>query len=249
MAAKQGANIVIAAKTDTPHEKLSGTIHTVAKEVEECGGKALPVVVDVRDDTAIDNAVAQAVEKFGGIDVLINNASAIILKNVENIEMKHYDLMMDVNARGTYSGIRACLPWLKKSDSAHIITLSPPINLNPQWLGISPAYAMSKYGMTLVTLGAAAELRSCGVQANTIWPQTLIGTAAIEYNFPEQYPFTRKPQIVADAVEALITKLPKDTTGQAFVDEEILKQCGIMDFEQYRTNAENKPATDLFLDS
>lgn len=245
-AAENGANVVIAAKTDKPHPKLSGTIFSVAEEVEKLGGKALPVVVDVRDDNSIDEAVSRAVEKFGGIDVLVNNASAIILKDIEQSQMKHVDLMLDVNSRGSYSCIRACAPYLKKSPQAHIITMSPPINLNPKWLGISPAYALSKYGMTLVTLGAAAEMEN--VQANTLWPQTLIGTAAIEHNFPERYPYTRSTDIVADAVYELICTMPKSTTGQSLTDEEILRQCGYDNFEIYRTNSGAEPAIDLFLD-
>jgi citronellol/citronellal dehydrogenase len=245
--AQQGANIVIAAKSDKPHPTLSGTIHSVAAEVEAAGGKALALLVDVRDEDAIAQAAEKAADHFGGIDVVINNASAIKLKPSEDVSGKDFDLMQNVNSRGTFFTVKACLPYLKASNSAHVITLSPPLNTNPKWLGASPAYMLSKYGMTLVTLGFAEEFKAQNIHCNTIWPQTLIATAAIKVNFPQVYVYALQPSIVADAVHALITE-DHPLSGHSFTDQEILRAAGIDDFTTYRVNPDIEPQIDMFLD-
>lgn len=245
--AQHGANIVIAAKSDAPHPTLSGTIHSVAEEVEAAGGKALALVVDVRDEDAIAQAAEQAAEHFGGIDIVINNASAIKLKSSEDVSGKDYDLMQSVNSRGTFFTVKACLPYLKASNCAHVITLSPPINTNPKWLGASPAYMLSKYGMTLVTLGFAEEFKAQNIHCNTIWPQTLVATDAIKVNFPQVYDYAMQPSIVADAVHALISE-DHPLSGHSFTDQEILRAAGIDDFTPYRVNPEVEPQIDMFLD-
>lgn len=245
--AADGANIVIAAKSDQPHPTLDGTIHSVAEEVEQAGGKALPLVVDVRDENAIKVAIDKAAEHFGGIDAVINNASAIKMKPSDAVSAKDYDLMQTVNSRGTFFTVQAAMSYLKKSDLAHIITMSPPVNMRPKWLGAGPAYMLSKYGMTLLTLGFAEEYKAEGLHANTIWPQTLIATDAIKVNFPAVYEFAMKPEIVADAAYSLLTK--KDApSGQSFTDQQLLKEDGIDDFTGYRVNPDIEPQMDFFLD-
>ena len=246
--AGEGAAVVVAAKSDEPHPTLEGTIHTVAEEVEQAGGKALAIKVDVRDEDNVQAAVEQAVSTFGGIDVLINNASAIHMMPTDQTPLKRYDLMLDVNARGTFLCTKVCAPHLKKSEIGHIVTLSPPVNMDSKWLGMSPAYALSKYGMSILTLGFAKEFGGEGVKANTLWPATMIDTDAIRVNFPEMAEKTRTPAIVADAVHALVAKLAPAPSGQSFTDEEILKQVGIDDFSSYALNADKEPIEDIFLD-
>ncbi|MEC7576455.1 MAG: NAD(P)-dependent oxidoreductase [Pseudomonadota bacterium] len=245
--AADGANIVIAAKSAEPRPGLEGTIHSVAEEVEAAGGKALPLEVDVRDEAAILAAAEKAANHFGGIDVVINNASAIKLKSSADVSGKDFDLMLDVNARGTFFTVQACLPYLKASDHAHVITLSPPINMNPKWLGAGPAYMLSKYGMTLLTLGFAAEFKAHNIHCNTIWPQTLIATAAIKVNFPQMYDQALKPEIVADATYALLSE-DHPLTGHSFTDQEILRAAGVDNFDQYHVSPDVEPQIDFFLD-
>ncbi|XP_006558715.1 hydroxysteroid dehydrogenase-like protein 2 isoform X2 [Apis mellifera] len=235
-AAKDGANIVIAAKTAEPHPKLPGTIYTTAKEIEEIGGKALPCVVDVRFETNIISAVENAVNKFGGIDIVINNASAIHLIDTLSTEMKKYDLMNNINTRGTFLVSKACLPYLKKSSNPHIVNISPPLNLKPIWFKNHIAYTISKYGMSMCAFGMAEEFKNDGIAINTVWPKTAIATAAFEMLVNESNDYARKPEIMADAVYALICKDSKSITGKFLIDEEILRNEGITDFTDYACN-------------
>ncbi len=247
-AAQDGAKVVITGKTIEPHPKLQGTIHSVAKEVELAGGQALAIQLDVRDAEQIQAAVAKAAEHFGGIDILINNASAISLTGTLETTMKRYDLMMSVNVRATYAASQACIPHLKKSTNPHILTLSPPLNMNPKWFAPHLAYTMSKYGMSLCTLGMAEEFKQEGVAVNSLWPKTTIATAAIAFNSPEIYQACRKPQIVADAAYLILTKDSKTSTGQFFIDEEVLRASGVTDFNQYALNPNRPIFPDLFLE-
>ncbi|OXU21798.1 hypothetical protein TSAR_012186 [Trichomalopsis sarcophagae] len=250
-AAQDGANIVLAAKTAEPHPKLPGTIYSAAEEVEKAGGKALPCIVDVRDETQVTNAVKSAVEKFGGIDILVNNASAISLTGTLHTEMKKYDLMNNINARGTFLVSKVCLPFLLKSKNPHIINLSPPLNMHPFWFKNHVAYTMAKYGMSMCVLGMAEEFKDDGVAVNALWPKTAIHTAAIEMlSGKEASRTSRKPEIVADAAYAIMCKNSKSVTGNFFIDEEVLKKEGITDFLQYAcdpTNADNL-MMDFFID-
>ena len=247
--AAQGCNIVVAAKTAEPHPKLAGTIFTAADEIEKAGGKALPVVVDIRSEEMIQNAVNKAVETFGGIDILINNASAISLTPIEQTTQKRYDLMHEINVRGTFLVSKACIPHLKKSDNPHILTLSPPLNLDPKWFGAHLAYTMSKYGMSMTVLGQSNELKSSGIAANALWPQTTIATAAIMNLLGGDaiVQASRKPEIMADAAAIILNKDSKECTGNFFIDETVLKENGITDFEQYAVNPNNALMKDLFI--
>lgn len=246
--AQDGAKIVIAAKTDQPHPTLEGTIHTVAAEVEAAGGKALPICLDIRDDEKVHEAVAKAVETFGGIDILINNASAIFLAHTLDTPMKRYDLINSINARGTFLCSQACLPYLKKSANPHILTLSPPLNMRAKWFKDNLAYTMSKYGMSMCTLGMAEEFREEGIAVNSLWPKTIIATAAIAVNFPKQLmQASRKPSIMADAAYAILTSDSKETTGNFFIDEDLLRTRGVSDFNQYALNPNVPLMQDLFL--
>lgn len=231
-AAKDGANIVIAAKTTQRHPKLLGTIYTAAEEIEAAGGKALPCVVDVRDEQQINSAVEKAVERFGGIDILVNNASAISLTNTLETPTKRVDLMMSVNTRGTYLTSKACIPFLKKSKVAHILNLSPPLNLNPMWFKQHCAYTIAKYGMSMCVLGMAEEFRG-EIAVNALWPRTAIHTAAMDMlggaGVESQ---CRKVDIIADAAYSIF-KRPKSFTGNFIIDENILKEEGIKDFDIY----------------
>ncbi|SHG95137.1 SDR family oxidoreductase [Ferrimonas marina] len=249
-AAEQGANVVIAAKSDTPHPKLEGTIHSVAEEVQAAGGQALAIKLDVRDEAAVEAAMAQAAAHFGGIDVLVNNASAINLSPLKQLPVKRFDLIHSINTRGSLVCSQAAIPYLSQSDNGHIITLSPPINLAPHWLGPHIPYTMSKYGMTLLTLGLAEELKADGISCTTLWPQTTIATAAIEYALdPALMACSRTPQIMADAAMAILSTTDGSLSGQCLVDEALLKQRGVTDFEQYRHVAGGPPLMrDLFLD-
>ncbi|KAM4876298.1 hydroxysteroid dehydrogenase-like protein 2 [Thomomys bottae] len=246
-AAKDGANIVIAAKTTQSHPKLPGTIYTAAEEIEAVGGKALPCVVDVRDEQQINNAVEKAVEKFGGIDILVNNASAISLTNTLETPMKRVDLMMSVNTRGTYLTSKACIPFLKKSKIAHILNLSPPLNLNPVWFKQHCAYTIAKYGMSMCVLGMAEEFRG-EIAVNALWPKTAIHTAAMDMlggsGIESQ---CRKVEILADAAYSIFKK-PKSFTGNFVIDENILKEEGIKNFDIYAITPGHPLLPDLFLD-
>lgn len=247
-AAEDGANIVIAAKTAQPHPTLPGTIHSAAQEIEDAGGQALPLVVDVRDEAAVEAAVAQAAQHFGGIDIVVNNASAISLAGTLDTPVKRFDLMVDINLRGTWVSTRACLPHLLRAENPHVLTLSPPLNFEPRWLAPHPAYTTSKYGMTLVTLALAEEFREHGVAANALWPRTVIATSAIDL-LPGVSPGAcRKPEIVADAAHWILTRRARDVTGNCFIDEAVLAQAGVTDFDVYAVDPDREPMLDLFLD-
>ncbi len=234
-AARQGANVVLLAKTDVPDPRLPGTIHTAAAEIEEAGGQALAVVGDVRDEESVARAVEQAVERFGGIDICVNNASAIALASTEDLPVKRFDLMTSIQLRGTYLLTRACLPHLRQGTNPHILSLSPPLNLSPQWLGAHPAYTLAKYGMSLLTLGWAAEYAEHGVAANCLWPETLIATAAVQNLLGGDAAIekARTPEIVADAAVAILGRPARECTGNTFVDADVLREAGITDLSQY----------------
>lgn len=245
-AAQDGANIVVAAKTSEPHPKLPGTIFTAAEEIEKAGGKALPFVLDVRDEKQIAAAVAAAVEKFGGIDILVNNASAISLTGTEATPMKRYDLMHQVNIRGTFACSQACIPHLAKSPNPHILNLSPPLNMDAKWFAPHVAYTMAKYGMSMCVLGMAEELRSQKIAVNALWPRTMIATAAVQnlLGGDESMAGSRKPEIMADAAYVILTKNSTQATGQFFMDDEVLREAGVTDLDKYAM----KPGSPLFPD-
>ncbi|MFI5299018.1 MAG: SDR family oxidoreductase [Polyangiales bacterium] len=249
-AARDGANVVIAAKTDAPNPKLPGTIHTAAEEIRAAGGKALPLVVDVRDEASVVDAVKKGVDAFGGIDVLVNNASAISLTGTLSTPMKRFDLMHQINVRGTFLCAQACLPFLMKSTNAHILTLSPPLNLDPKWFGGHVAYTMSKYGMSMITLGMAEEFRAAGIGVNSLWPRTLIATAAVMnlLGGEESVRSSRKPEIMGDAAHAVLTRDAKKTSGNFFIDDDVLREEGVTDLDKYAFAPGAHLATDLFLD-
>lgn len=248
-AARDGANVALLAKTAEPHPRLPGTIYTAAAEIVVAGGQALPIVGDVRSDESVAEAVRRTVEEFGGIDIVVNNASAIDLSPAADISMKRYDLMQDINARGTFLLSKLCIPWLRRSPAAHILTLSPPLNLDPRWAGGHLAYTMAKYGMSLTTLGLAEELRADGISVNSLWPRTMIATAAVQnlLGGAEATARSRTPEIVADAAYVVLTGR---RTGEFLIDDEVLAEAGITDFSQYRLAAsEADLAPDLFLES
>ena len=246
--AADGANLVIAAKSDQPHPKLPGTIHSVAAEVEAAGGKALPVAVDVRSEEDVRRMVAETVAAFGGIDALVNNAGAISLTPTAETPLKRYDLMQQVNARAVFLCSQACLPHLKLSPNAHIINLSPPISLDPKWLAGHTAYTISKYGMTLCTLGMAAEFAPHRIAVNSLWPRTIIDTAAVEMLMGSVgRKHARKPQIVADAADQILITTGLALTGQTLLDEDVLRQRGEQDFSQYACVPGEELLPDLFL--
>ncbi|MCB9685753.1 MAG: SDR family oxidoreductase [Alphaproteobacteria bacterium] len=245
-AARAGANVAIAAKTAEPHPKLSGTIHTVAAEIEAAGGKALPLVVDVRDDAVVEAAVARTAETFGGIDVVVNNASAIQLTGTLDTAMKRFDLMFSVNVRGTYSVSRAAMPHLLRSPSAHVLVLSPPITLDPSWYGNHLAYTMSKMGMSMCVLGLAKEFAG-KVAVNALWPRTTIATAAIEMIGGDALARrSRKDTIMADAAFEVLSG-PVSATGAFHLDEDVLRAAGVTDFSAYAVDPTQELAPDLFL--
>ena len=247
--ARDGANLVITGKTSDPHPKLPGTIHSVAAEVEQAGGKALAIQLDVRDEQAIQAAVEQTVQHFGGIDVLVNNASAINLTPTLDTPARKLDLMWDVNMRATFLSSQACIPHLKKSANPHILTLSPPLNMDAKWFAPHLAYTMSKYGMSMCTLGMAREFSDDGIAVNCLWPRTTIATAAIEFNFPEAVlRASRKPAIMADAAHAILTRDSSACSGNFFIDEDVLREAGVQDFAPYAVAAGTPLFGDLFLD-
>jgi citronellol/citronellal dehydrogenase len=247
--AKEGANIVIAAKSTEENPKLGGTIFSAAKEIEAAGGKALAVQCDIRDEAQIQAAVDKAVETFGGIDVLINNASAISLTGTEATEPKRFDLMHSINVRGTFFMSKACIPHLKKSSNAHIITLSPPLNMDMKWFKNHIAYTLSKYNMTMIALGLAEELKPFNIASNALWPRTTIATAAVQnlLGGDALINMSRTPEIVADAVFAILNKPSTTCTGNAFIDEQVLAEVGITDLEKYAVVPGGKLYNDLFL--
>ncbi|KAG8595118.1 hypothetical protein GDO81_001424 [Engystomops pustulosus] len=246
-AARDGANVVIAAKTAEPHPKLPGTIFTAAEEIEAAGGKALPCIVDVRDENQITEAVEKAVKTFGGIDILVNNASAISLTNTVDTPMKKVDLMMGINTRGTYLTSKICIPYLKRSKVAHILTLSPPLNLNPVWFKNHCAYTIAKYGMSMCVIGMAEEFKG-EIAVNALWPKTAIHTAAMDMlggsGVEKQ---CRTTDIMADAAYSILTK-PKNFTGNFVIDEELLKSEGIKDLDVYAVSPGHPLLPDFFLD-
>ncbi|MBI1965652.1 MAG: NAD(P)-dependent oxidoreductase [Betaproteobacteria bacterium] len=247
--ARDGANIVVTGKSAEPHPKLPGTIHSVAQEIEAAGGGALALQLDVRDADAVAAAVKRAAETFGGIDALVNNASAISIAGTLATPVKRLDLMLAVNLRGTFVCSQACIPHLKKASNPHILTLSPPLNLHPRWFKDHVAYTMAKYGMSLCTLGMAEEFRADGIAVNSLWPRTTIATAAIEMNFPEAIlKASRKPAIVADAAHAILNRDSRKATGNFYIDETVLREEGVTDFDHYAVSPGTPQYTDLFLD-
>ena len=248
--ARAGAKVALLAKTDQPHPRLPGTIHTAAEEIAAAGGEALPVVGDVRDDAQVEAFVAAAVERWGGIDIVVNNASAINLAPIAELAPKRYDLMLDINVRGTYLLTRAALPHLRASDHAHVLTLSPPLSTDPRWLRGHAAYTVSKMGMTMITLGLSEDEREHGVAANCLWPRTLIGTAAVQnlLGGDRAMAMSRTPEIVADAARAILERDPREATGNAYIDDEVLAAAGVTDLDRYRADGSGELALDLFVD-
>ncbi|XP_013172643.1 PREDICTED: hydroxysteroid dehydrogenase-like protein 2 isoform X1 [Papilio xuthus] len=237
-AAKDGANVVIAAKTAEPHPKLPGTIYTAAEEIEALGGKALPCIVDVREEKQVQAAIDEAVKKFGGIDILVNNASAISLTGTAQTDMKRYDLMHNINTRGTFLASKLCLPLLKNSNHAHILNLSPPLNMSPYWFSIHVAYTMAKYGMSMCVLGMSEEFKPFNIGVNALWPKTAIATAAIEM-LTGDTSTSRKPEIVSDAAYIMLSQDPKKYTGHFAIDEDVVKENGIKDLTPYACDPKN----------
>jgi citronellol/citronellal dehydrogenase len=248
-AARDGANIVIAAKTTEAHPKLPGTIYSAAEEVERAGGKALALVVDVRSEEQIQAAVAQTVARFGGLDILVNNASAISLTGTLSTPMKRFDLMHQINTRGTFACAQACLPQLLKAQNPHILNLSPPLNLAPHWFGPHVAYTMAKYGMSMCVLGMADEFRGEGVAVNALWPRTAIATAAVQnlLGGEEAIRGCRTPEIMADAAYAILTRPSRSCTGNFFIDEDLLRETGVTDFSPYAVDPAAPLLPDFFL--
>ena len=247
-AAQHGANVTIAAKTERKHPKLRGTIHTAAQEIEDAGGQALAVKCDIRDDDQVEAAVAATVEKFGGIDVCINNASAIQLTGTLDTQMRRFDLMHQVNMRGTYLVSKMCLPHLLQAENPHILNLAPPLNFDPKWFGPHLAYSMAKYGMSLCVLGMAEEFKG-RVAVNALWPKTTIATAAIQNVLGGEALMrrSRSPQIIADAAYEIISGNREHRTGQFYLDEDVLKASGVRDFRSYAVDPDQPLAPDLFL--
>ncbi len=251
-AARDGANVVIAAKTVEPHPKLPGTIYSAAEEIEAAGGNALPVVTDIRDEESVERAVDKAVERFGGIDVLVNNASAINLSGTLELPIKRYDLMQQVNARGTFLCSQKCLPHLFNAPNPHVLSLAPPLDLHPRWFRDHPAYTIAKYGMSMCMLGMAEEFRDRGVAFNALWPRTLLKTAAVDnlLGGPEMSARGRYPTIVADAAYAILNRPSRECTGRFFIDEQVLREEGVSDFSAYRVDSslgEEQLQLDLFV--
>ena len=249
-AAQDGARVVLMAKTAEPHPRLPGTVYSAAEEIQEAGGEALPIVGDIRDAGAVDDAVAQAVERFGGIDIVVNNASAINLSPMRDLEVKRFDLMQTINTRGTFVVTRACLPHLRQSEHAHVLTLSPPLSTDRRWLAGHSAYTLSKMGMTIITLGVAADEAEAGIGANCLWPRTIIATAAVQnlLGGDEAMARSRTPEIVADAAHAILVRDPRATTGNTFIDDEVLAEAGIADLSGYAA-ADADLTLDIFVDS
>ncbi len=246
--ARLGANVVLLAKTDQPHPKLPGTVRTAARDVEDAGGKALAVVGDVRSEEDVQRAVDAAVNAFGGIDICVNNASAIATEPTELLSAKKFDLMQDINIRGTFLLTKAAVPHLRKSPNAHVLTIAPPLNLSPKWLGAHPSYTLSKYGMTLLSLGWAAEYAGDGIAFNCLWPQTYIATAAVA-NSPDaeaQLAKARDPAIMADAAVHIVSRPAVANTGECLIDADVLRAAGKRDLREY--GGGSNPIVDLFLD-
>ena len=248
--AADGANVALIAKTAEPHPKLPGTVYTAAAEIEAAGGKALPIVGDIRFDDQVEAAVAATVDAFGGIDMCVNNASAIALLNTEALPMKMYDLMQDINTRGTYTVSRACIPHLKRSDNPHILTLSPPLNMKPHWFGNHVAYSIAKYGMSMCTLGMAVEFAGDGIAVNSLWPRTIIATAAVQnlLGGDEAMRRSRRPEILADAAYEIMGRPSREHTGNFYIDDEVLAAAGTTDLSGYAFVDDAELQQDIFLD-
>lgn len=247
--ARDGANVVVTGKTETPHPKLPGTIYTAAAEVEKAGGKALPVVLDVRAEEQVADCVRRTVETFGGLDVLVNNASAIHLAGVEKTPTKRFDLMFGINVRGTHMMAHHAIPHLRQASNPHILTLAPPLNLNPSWLAPHAGYTASKYSMSMLAIGMAGELAGAGIASNALWPRTTIATAAVEFVVgAELLERSRRPQIMGDAAYAIVTRPARSCTGNTFIDEDVLREVGIENFESYAVNPRAELQQDIFLD-
>jgi citronellol/citronellal dehydrogenase len=249
-AARDGANVALIAKTAEPHPKLEGTVYTAAEQIVAAGGQALPIVGDIRDEASVGKAVDTAVERFGGIDICVNNASAIDLRGTEALDMKRYDLMQDINTRGTFAVTKACVPHLRAASNPHILTLSPPIGLKPQWLGPHIAYTIAKYGMSLCALGFAEEFRSDGIASNALWPRTLIATAAVQnlLGGEQAMSVSRKPELYADAAYAILNRDSRTCTGNTYLCEDVLAEEGVTDFDRYAYVPGSTPQVDLFVD-
>ena len=246
-AARDGANIVIAAKSSVANPKLPGTIYTAAAEIEAAGGVALPLKVDIREESEVRMAAATAAERFGGIDIVVNNASAIWLAGVENTPMKRFDLMQQVNTRGTFLTTQACLPYLKDAKNPQVLMLSPPPTLDPQWYAPHVAYTIAKFGMSLCVLGMAPEFAPLGIAVNALWPKTVIGTAAIAMIDGVRAEHCRTPDIVADAAHAILTRPSRESTGRFYIDEDVLREEGVTDFDHYAVAPGHPLLPDLFL--
>ena len=250
-AARDGANVALIAKTAEPHPKLEGTVYTAARGIEEAGGSALPIVGDIRDESQVAAAVEAAVERFGGIDVCVNNASAINLAGTEALEMKRYDLMQDVNTRGTFVVSKACVPHLKRSGNPHVLTLSPPISLDPKWFKGHVAYTIAKYGMSMCTIGMAEEFRDDGIAFNSLWPRTIVATAAVQnlLGGDEAMARARRPEVVADAAYAIVSRPARECTGNLFLAEDVLAEEGITDLSAYSYDGgDGELIPDLFVE-
>ena len=248
-AARDGANIAIAAKTSEPHPKLAGTIYTAAEEIERAGGKALPLVVDVRDEAMVKDALARTATRFGGLDIVVNNASAIQLTPVADTDMKRFDLMHQVNARGTFVVSKWAIPQLERAANPHILMISPPLDMKEKWFAPYTGYAMAKFGMSLVVLGLAGEVRPKGIAVNALWPRTVIATAAVQnlLGGDAMIRRARKPEIMADAAYAIFSKAARELTGRFLIDDDVLAQSGVDDLDRYRVDPTQPLAADLFV--
>jgi citronellol/citronellal dehydrogenase len=250
-AARDGANVTLIAKTAEPHPRLEGTIFTAADEIEQAGGHALPIVGDVRNDAAVSDAVERTVDRFGGIDIVVNNASAIDVSPSASIAMKRYDLMQDVNTRATFLLSRTAVPFLQDAPNPHVLTLSPPLSLDPRWYGPHLAYTLAKFGMSMCTVGMAAEYADAGIAFNSLWPRTIIATAAVRNLLGGEAAIarSRRPEIVADAAHCILTRPARETTGNFFIDDEVLAEAGVTDLSEYAYAPDADLQVDLFLDS
>ena len=248
-AARDGANVAIAAKTTEPHPRLKGTIHTAADEVRAAGGKALPIVCDIREEAQVMDAIEKTVGEFGGIDICVNNASAISLTNSQATDMKRFDLMMGINTRGTFMVSKYCIPHLKKADNPHILMLSPPLDMKQKWFEHSTAYTMAKFGMSMCVLGLSGELKSAGVAVNALWPRTTIATAAVGnlLGGDAMIRMSRTPDIMGDAAHAILTKPSREFTGNFCIDDKVLYASGVRDFEPYRVDRSSPLMSDFFV--
>jgi citronellol/citronellal dehydrogenase len=249
-AARDGANVTLIAKTAEPHPRLEGTIFTAAEQIEQAGGAALPIVGDVRDDAVVIDAVERTVDRFGGVDIVVNNASAIDVSPSATIAMKRYDLMQDVNTRATFLLSRTCVPYLHDAANPHVLTLSPPLSLDPRWFGPHLAYTLAKFGMSMCTLGMAAEHADAGIAFNSLWPRTIIATAAVRNLLGGEAAIarSRRPEIVADAAHWILTRPAGETTGNFFIDDDVLAQAGVTDLGDYAYEPDADLQVDLFLD-